>query len=270
MSERIFPEKLKPVGVLSISKASSMGEYFQTLKPGVLTVAATKSNTEAIATAESRDIPECRNVNDEVAYKILREFAEVNDFKYEERVVPFDGSWKLAVGEVDIVSAGIAQLPGREIEGVTLSKAYLPVERSILIHDRDASGFSVLKDFVGYKVAAVRGMISNNDLEKRDHEGIEIIQVENWEELYDLLLSEKVKGIAMGYSKHHSHDREKEQGMKYVDIHEYSDPELDVNAFAVRDKSIGLLEAINRAVDRYLEQGKVCVMEEGMLQMSMS
>jgi ABC-type amino acid transport substrate-binding protein len=206
----------------------------ETLEPGILKVAVT-------------DIPSEGESAPGWTLEFLREFEKTYDVEVEFVVVPFDNSWLLA-GEdkVDLVATGLTVLEERRQVGATFSQPYLQVKRGLRIHGDQAHLFKTIYDFTGYRVGAVEGMTAYYDLVNRAPQGVDIVAYDSWNSMYAGFYNREIQAVAEGYyvsvnrAINHS-----DQNYPMIDDHDLVSGQPEYLAFAVRDKSSGLLEAIN-------------------------
>ncbi len=215
------------------------GTALETLKPGILQVAVT-------------DIPQEGENAPGWTLSFLQEFEKEYGVKVEFKVVPFDQSWLLAAeNKVDVVATGVTVLDERQSKGATFSHPYLQVKRGLRIHCDKAAQFETIDDFVGYKVGAVKGMTAYDDLVARAPEGVEIVPFESWDSMYESFHTRQIQAVAEGY--YVSVDTGVNQAdaeYPMIDAHDLTPGKPEYLAFVVRDRSKGVLEAINSLLDK--------------------
>lgn len=224
-------------GILStLSLFAAPSEAIDTLQDGQLTVAVTGVCKE--------DAPH----HNCWVYKVLNSFAQENNLELNFVIVSFDNSWELpANGSVDITATGVTPLEERVMPGASFSDYYSIVKRGLRIRGEDSGKFRTIKDFVGHKVGAVKGMTSELDLRNRAIDGVEIVTADTFSEVYDMFYSKEIDAVAEGYYIFPGDDDINQLDPEYpmIDPHDLIEGEIEGNTFVVRDDSQGLLEAIN-------------------------
>lgn len=220
---------------LMISGILSASESLETIQPNVLTVAVTG------ICKENAPHHNCW------VYHILNTFSEENDLTLNFVIVDFDKSWELAANDlVDVTATGVTPLEERKMEDATFSDYYSIVKRGLRIRAADADKFRTIKDFVGYKVGAVKGMTSELDLRRRAIEGVEIVTAATYSEIYELFYSKEIDAVAEGYYIFPGDDiNQLDPDYPMIDPHDLTSGELEGNAFVVSNASKGLVDALN-------------------------
>lgn len=212
----------------------------QTLVPGVLTVAITGDATGDL---------------DPEAW--MNRYAErlVADLKMkaEWKVVPFDKSWELAGKDVvDLVATNLANFPDRVSPGGTFSAPFLYEQRALRIRAADKAKYRTIADFMGKKVGAVTGMAAHRDLLKRAPNGVEVVAAGTFPELYAMFDKGALDAVAQ--AEYFALDGRiiPSYGpeLTLIDHHDLNPGQREESVFVVRDKSTGLLDAVNAFVKR--------------------
>lgn len=210
-----------------------------TLEPGILKVAVT-------------DIPRKGENAPGWTLEFLSEFEKTYAVKVQFVVVPFNHSWQLpGEDKVDLAATGITVLDERLHGGMTFSQPYLQVKRGLRIHADQADLFHTIDDFIGYRVGAVGGMTAYHDLVKRAPQGVEIVMYENWNAMYEGFYHRDIQAVAEGYFVSvNSVINHVDEDYPMIDDHDLIPDKSEHLAFAVRNKSDGLLEAINALLNK--------------------
>ena len=212
----------------------------RTLKPGILIVAITGNATDPL---------------DPEAW--MNRYAErlVADLgmKAEWKVVPFDRSWELAGKDVvDLVATNLANFPDRVSPGGTFSAPFLYEQRALRIRAADKAKYRTIADFTGRKVGAVTGMAAHRDLLKRAPAGVEVVAAGTFPELYALFDKGALDAVAQ--AEYFALDGRiiPSYGpeLTLIDHHDLNPGQREESVFVVRDKSTGLLDAVNAFVTR--------------------
>lgn len=212
----------------------------RTLTPGVITVAITGNATDPL---------------DPEAW--MNRYAErlVADLgmKAVWKVVPFDKSWELAGKDVvDLVATNLADFPDRQSPGGTFSAPFLYEQRALRIRAADKTKYRTIADFNGRKVGAVTGMAAHRDLLKRAPAGVEVVAAGTFPELYALFDKGALDAVAQ--AEYFTLDGRiiPSYGpeLTLVDHHDLNPGQREESVFVVRDKSTGLLDAVNAFVKR--------------------
>ncbi|MBA3816753.1 MAG: transporter substrate-binding domain-containing protein [Parachlamydiaceae bacterium] len=207
---------------------------FDTLEPGILKVAVT-------------DIPSEGENAPGWTLAFLREFEQAYDVKVQFVVVPFDNSWLLPANhEVDVAATGISVVGERENIGTTFSTPYLQVKRGLRIHGDNTHLFQTINDFIGFQVGTVEGMTAYTDLVNRAPQGVNIVVYDSWNSMYEAFHNRKIQAVAEGYYVSVNTDiNHSDENYPMIDDHDLIPGQPENLAFAVRNDSVGLLEAIN-------------------------
>lgn len=211
-------------------------QAIETLEPGVLRVAVTRANATDPFDSQTW----------------IREYVELFAVEHELVidwvVVPFNESWLLAGGDrVDLVATNVASFPDRESEGGTFSAPFLFERRALRIHPRDAGRYSRIDDFVGRTVGVVAGMAAERDVDRRAPDGVIVRRAGTFSQLYEWFDAGELDAIAE--AEYYSLDDEviPSHGGEVVliDHHDLTPGQREESVFVVRDRSTGLLAAIN-------------------------
>ena len=213
----------------------------QTLEPGVVKIAVTST------TATDRLDP------DEWMYRYAQRLAVDLGLRAEWHVVPFDKSWELAGKDVvDVVATNLASFPDRVSAGGTFSAPFLYEQRALRIRAADQTKYRTIADFIGKKVGAVKGMAAERDLLRRAPEGVQIVSTTTFPELYDQFGRDQLEAIAQ--AEYFALDGRVIPSygpdIALIDHHDLTPGQREESVFVVRDKSTGLLEAVNAFVAR--------------------
>lgn len=220
--------------------APSAQTRIQTLRPGVLTVAITGNATDAL---------------DPEAW--MNRYAErlVADLRMNAvwKVVPFDKSWELAGTDVvDLVATNLANFPDRKSPGGTFSAPFLYEQRALRIRAGDKAKYRTIADFQGRKVGAVTGMAAHRDLLKRAPAGVQVVAAGTFPELYALFDKGALDAVAQ--AEYFALDGRVIPSygpeLALIDHHDLNPGQREESVFVVRDKSAGLLAAVNAFITR--------------------
>ncbi len=216
------------------------GAAIQTLQPGVVTIAITGTATDPLD-------PEAW------MYRYAERLAQDLNLRAEWRVVPFDKSWELAGKDVvDVVATNLANFPDRVSAGGTFSAPFLYEQRALRIRAADRATYRTIADFMGKKVGAVKGMAAERDLLKRAPEGVQIVSTGTFPELYDQFARGELDAIAQ--AEYFALDGRVipsyPPDIALIDHHDLNPGQREESVFVVRDKSTGLLAAVNAFVAR--------------------
>mgnify|MGYP001828983138 FL=1 len=215
--------------------ASAGAQSFETLKPGVLTVAVTKNNSTDPYQSQTW------------IREYVEQFAAEHALEIEWRVVPFNESWLLAGGdEVDLVATNVASFADRESEGGTFSDPFLYERRALRINPDDEGRYAHINDFIGKNVGVVSGMAAERDVDRRAPDGVIIKRAETFVQLYEWFDSGELDAIAE--AEYYSLDDEiiPSHGgdVVLIDHHDLTPGEREESVFVVRDKSANLLTCL--------------------------
>jgi len=190
---------------------------------------------------------------EEWMYRYAERLGRDLGLRVEWHVVPFDKSWELAGKDlVDIVATNLASFPDRVSPGGTFSRPFLYERRALRIRATDRSQYSTIADFVGKKVGAVNGMAAERDLLRRAPEGVQIVSTTTFPELYaqfrlgQLDAIAQAEYLALDGRVIPSYGPE----VALIDHHDLDPGRREESVFVVRDRSTGLLEAVNAFVTR--------------------
>jgi ABC-type amino acid transport substrate-binding protein len=168
-------------------------------------------------------------------------------------IVPFDKSWELAGKDVvDVVATNLASFPDRVSPGGTFSAPFLYERRALRIRAADRTRYTTIGDFVGKRVGAVTGMAAHRDLLKRAPEGVQVVAAATFPELYAQFDSGRLDAIAQAEYFMLDGRVIPSYGpdIVLIDHHDLNEGQREESVFVVRDKSEGLLEAVNAFVKR--------------------
>jgi ABC-type amino acid transport substrate-binding protein len=175
-------------------------------------------------------------------------FARERELRISWVVVPFNDSWLLASRDaVDLVATNVASFADRKHPGATFSAPFLYEQRALRIHPEDKGRFAHIDDFVGKTVGVVKGMAAERDVRRRAPEGVIIRVADSFAELYSEFDSRRLDAIAE--AEYFSLDGRiipsHGDDVILIDHHDLLPGQREESAFVVRDRSEGLLEAIN-------------------------
>lgn len=212
----------------------------QTLRPGIVTIAITGNATNDLD-------PEAWM--NRYAERLAADLA----LKAEWVVVPFDKSWELAGKDaVDVVATNLANFPDRVSPGGTFSAPFLYEQRALRIRAADRERYSTIGDFTGRKVGAVTGMAAHRDLLKRAPAGVQVVATSTFPELYAMFDRGELDAVAQ--AEYFALDGRVIPSygptLTLIDHHDLNPGQREESVFVVRDKSTGLLEAVNAFVRR--------------------
>ena len=213
----------------------------QTLEPGIVKMAVTST------TATDPLDPE------QWMYRYAERLARDLGLGAEWHVVPFDRSWELAGRDiVDLVATNLASFPDRVSRGGTFSAPFLYEQRALRIRAADRARYHAIGDFVGRKVGAVTGMAAERDLLRRAPTGVQIVSATTFPDLYARFTSGELDAIAQ--AEYFTLDGRVIPSygpdIALIDHHDLNPGQREESVFVVRDKSTGLLEAVNAFVAR--------------------
>jgi ABC-type amino acid transport substrate-binding protein len=198
---------------------------------GVLTVAVTD--------LPNQDIPTMTWTNE-----FFQAFAMENGLVVRYVTVPFEKAWEQAAkGQVDVVATGVSALPDRQIQGAKWSKPYLEESRCLRIHEKDASRFQTIKDFIGHRVGVLSGTTSEIDLRNRAPTGVDIVLVKQRAELYELFNQGKIDAIAEG--TYTAIKKAEPTDTRVIDVHDFITGKKEELVFVVYEGDHDLLDEIN-------------------------
>ena len=211
-------------------------QEIETLQPGVLKVAVTKSNSTDPYQSQTW------------IREYVERFAAEQELEIDWVVVPFNQSWLLASNdEVDLVATNVANFPDRASEGASWSSPFLYERRALRIHPEDEGRYAHINDFVGKTVGVVYGMAAERDVDRRAPEGVIVWRTESFEQLYAAFDAGEVDAIAE--AEYYALDGEviPSHGgdVVLIDHHDLNPGQREESVFVIRDRSVNLLEAIN-------------------------
>jgi ABC-type amino acid transport substrate-binding protein len=148
---------------------------------------------------------------------------------------------------VDLVATNVARFPDRVSPGGTFSAPFLYERRALRVRPNDASAYARIDDFAGKRVGAVRGMAAERDLRRRAPAGVTVVTTPTFPELYEQFADGRIDAVAeaeyytLDGAVIPSHGPE----VVLVDHHDLTPGAREESVFVVRDRSLGLLAAIN-------------------------
>ena len=213
----------------------------QTLEPGVVKIAITG------VTVDDPLDPE------QWMYHYAERLAQDLKLRAEWQVVPFDKSWELAGKDVvDVVATNLANFPDRVSPGGTFSAPFLYEQRALRIRASDQAHYRTITDFVGKKVGAVKGMAGERDLLRRAPPGVQVVSTMTFPELYEQFGRGELDAVAQ--AEYFALDGRVIPSygpdLALIDHHDLNPGQREESVFVVRDRSTGLLEAVNAFVKR--------------------
>ena len=225
---------------LGACAARPVAPAIETLQPGVLTIAITGTAADLLD-------PEAW------MYRYAERLGQDLGLRVEWQVVPFDKSWELAGKDVvDVVATNLASFPDRVSSGGTFSAPFLYEQRALRIRAADRERYKTITDFSGRKVGAVKGMAAERDLLRRAPGGVHIVSTTTFPELYaqfdrgELDAVAQAEYFALDGRVIPSYGPE----IVLIDHHDLNPGQREESVFVVRDKSTGLLDAVNAFVKR--------------------
>jgi ABC-type amino acid transport substrate-binding protein len=227
-------------GIGAVSCGVGPAPRLQTLEPGVVTIAITGNATD--------DLDPEAWMN-----RYAERLASDLGLRAEWKVVPFDKSWELAGKDVvDVVATNLANFPDRVSPGGTFSAPFLYEQRALRIRVGDRGRYSTIADFKGRKVGAVTGMAAHRDLLKRAPDGVQVVAAGTFPELYAMFDRGEVDAVAQ--AEYFALDgriiASYGPELTLIDHHDLNPGQREESVFVVRDKSTGLLDAVNAFVAR--------------------
>ena len=226
------------IGAVSCSIGST--PTIGTLQPGVVKIAITGTATDPLD-------PEAW------MYRYAERLAAELLLRAEWVVVPFDKSWELAGKDVvDLVATNLASFADRASPGGTFSAPFLYERRALRIRAADRTRYRTIGDFVGKRVGAVTGMAAHRDLLGRAPEGVQVVAAATFPELYAEFDNGGLDAIAQAEYFMLDGRIIPSYGpeMVLIDHHDLHEGQREESVFVVRDKSEGLLDAVNAFVKR--------------------
>ena len=211
-----------------------------TLVPGTITIAITGTATDLLD-------PEAW------MYRYAERLGRDLGLRIDWKVVPFDKSWELAGKDVvDVVATNLASFPDRVSPGGTFSVPFLYEQRALRIRAADRARYRTIADFKGKKVGAVTGMAAHRDLLRRAPQGVEIVATATFPELYAQFAKGELDAVAQ--AEYFALDGRiipsYGPDLTLIDHHDLNPGQREESVFVVRDKSTGLLAAVNAFVKR--------------------
>jgi ABC-type amino acid transport substrate-binding protein len=150
------------------------------------------------------------------------------------------------------VATNVASFPDRVSDGGTFSSPFLYERRALRIRPKDRTTLARIDDFGGRRVGVVRGTAAERDVQRRAPRGVEVVASDSFANLYQLFESGAVDAVAeaeyfsLDGRVIPSHGPE----VVLIDLHDLTPGQHEESVFVVRDKSDGLLAAVNRFVAR--------------------
>ena len=220
--------------------ANAIAQDIELLRPGVLTVAVT------------REAPSNPYDSQLWIRRYVERFADEQGLSIDWVVVPFNESWLLASNdEVDLVATNVANFPDRASEGASWSHPFLYERRALRIRPEDESRYAHIDDFIGKTVGVVSGMAAERDVDRRAPEGVIVRRTNTFAQLYEEFDAGKLDAIAE--AEYYSLDDEvipsHGDEIVLIDHHDLTPGQREESVFVIRDRSKGLLEAINAFID---------------------
>jgi polar amino acid transport system substrate-binding protein len=186
-------------------------------------------------------------------YRYAEQLGRDLGLRVEWHVVPFDKSWELAGQDVvDIVATNLASFPDRVSPGGTFSAPFLYEQRALRIRAADRGRYRTIADFAGKKVGAVKGMAAERDLLRRAPAGVQIVSTGTFPELYEQFAKGELDAVAQ--AEYFALDGRVIPSygpdIALIDHHDLNPGQREESVFVVRDKSSGMLDAVNAFVRR--------------------
>ena len=186
-------------------------------------------------------------------YRYAEQLGRDLGLRVEWHVVPFNQSWELAGKDVvDVVATNLASFPDRVSPGGTFSAPFLYEQRALRIRAADRAQYRTIADFAGKKVGAVKGMAAERDLLRRAPSGVQIVSTTTFPELYQQFAQGQLDAVAQ--AEYFALDGRVIPSygpdLTLIDHHDLNPGQREESVFVVRDKSTGLLEAVNAFVRR--------------------
>lgn len=227
--------------VLAGCSARSDRPALQTLEPGVVRIAVTGTTVTDPLDPE------------QWMYRYAERLARDLDLRVAWHVVPFDESWALAGQDVvDVVATNLASFPDRVSPGGTFSVPFLYEQRALRIRAAERSQYRTIVDFVGKKVGAVKGMAAERDLLRRAPDGVQIVSTTTFPELYAQFAAGQLDAVAQ--AEYFTLDGRVIPSygpdLALIDHHDLNPGQREESVFVVRDRSTGLLDAVNAFVKK--------------------
>ena len=189
----------------------------------------------------------------------LTRFAQQNGREIVLIEKEFDGIWKLPDANVcDVAGAGIMERPDRpKGQGGTWSDPYFQVNRSLLVRTADKGAFDNYQTLSGKKIVVTRGSTADTDARKRYPRcTIEYVDVvakgKPHAQAYivqELIANHKADAFGEGdISNKYLRDifgKVVPGGLALADVHPIDGPLPETFNFITRNKSYGVLDALN-------------------------
>jgi polar amino acid transport system substrate-binding protein len=231
---------LVTLAALSACALNSAAPAVRTIEPGVLKIAITGTATDTLD-------PQAW------MYRYAERFASDMALRADWHVVPFDKSWELAGKDVvDLVATNLASFPDRVRAGGTFSAPFLYEQRALRVRAADRLRYHTIADFIGKKVGAAQGMAAERDLRRRAPEGVQIVSTTTLRELRERFAKGELDAAAE--AEYFTLDGRVIPSygpdIVLVDHHDLNPGQREESVFVVRDKSTGLLAAVNAFVAR--------------------
>jgi len=158
-----------------------------------------------------------------------------------------------------------------QIEGVITAFRVVSPHSEMMVDVSDASGKVVTwritartgagnarregwkaEDFVGKKVGVVRGMAAERDARRRAPEGVNLVSTASFPELYAQFDAGQLDAIAEAeyYAVDGSVIPSHGPDVVLIDLHDLTPGQREESVFVARDKTTGLLEAVNAFLAR--------------------
>ncbi len=190
---------------------------------------------------------------EEWMYRYAERLASELKMRAEWHVVPFDKSWELAGTDVvDVVATNLASFPDRVSPGGTFSVPFLYEQRALRIRAADRTQYRTIADFVGRKVGAVKGMAAERDLLRARPSG----RADRLDDDVSRALRAVRRGQldAVAQAEYFALDGRVIPSygpdIALIDHHDLNPGQREESVFVVRDRSTGLLDAVNGFVTR--------------------
>jgi polar amino acid transport system substrate-binding protein len=114
--------------------------------------------------------------------QFLRAFATGMGLSLDVHFFEFERIWERpARGEIDIAAAGIQPFEQRHIPGVTWSRPYFTVLRSLVVRASEVSVLQSMADFAGRVIAVTRGSTADLDTAERKPDTARVVYFDRQE-----------------------------------------------------------------------------------------
>ena len=220
---------------VAITKCS-VEQKFQTLRPGILTVAVTSDNPT--------------NQYDSQLWirKYVELFASEHELPIYWVVTPFNESWLLASrDEVDLVATNVANFSDRAHPGATFSAPFLYERRALRINPKDQDRYEHINDFIGKTVGVVSGMAAERDVNRRAPDGVIVRTTDTFAQLYAEFEVGQLDAIAE--AEYYALDGEiipsHDEKVVLIDHHDLTSGQREESVFVVSNSSQNLLSTLN-------------------------